>query len=212
MIAYQPSGYPIPATLTAGTNVTITNGAGSITIASTASSGAWTKIDSKTASNSATLNFVSDLSAAYNVYAITFSQILPATNEVIFQMLLGTGSTPSWVMSGYQGLNGCTVAASLAPQTSTANWALSANSGSGAGTELSSTNGNLCGTIYLIGTNGTSATATITGTITYLGGSGAPTIMQIGGTIGAATYTSIQFSMSSGNITSGTIELYGITP
>jgi hypothetical protein len=213
LIIGNTSGTPTAATLTAGSNVTITNGGGTITIAAAgASSGAWVKIDSKTASNSATLNFVSELSSTYNAYVFTFSQILPVTNEVVLQMLLGTGSTPTWISSGYQGLNAITVSGGQGPQTSTANWAISGSSASGASTQLSSTNGNLCGVIYLIGTNGSSATATITGTTTYLGGSGAPSQFLIGGTIGAATYTSVQFSMSSGNISSGVIELYGIVP
>jgi hypothetical protein len=212
VIIGNTSGTPTAATLTAGSNVTITNGTGSISIASAGSTPQWVKLGSQTASNSATLNFVSILSSTYNVYAILYSQILPVNNEVIFEMNLGTGSTPTWVTTGYQSLNSYFNASTNYAQVSTTDFQMSANGvQGGATTALGSTNGNLCGVVFLIGTNGSSATAAVSGTCTYLAGSGAPGIMGIGGTIGAATYTSLQFSMSAGNISSGTIEVFGVS-
>lgn len=214
LIIGNTSGTPTAATLTAGANITITNGAGTITIAASGAgaSGSWVKLDSKTASNSTTLDFAALFSATYNTYIFLFNNILPATNEVIFELQLGTGAGPTWITTGYQSLDFLAVAGGTGVQVSTTNFLVSANSSGGATTQLSSTNGNLNGILYLYGTNATSALAFVTGSCTYIGGSGAPTLYTNGGSVAAATYTSARFLMSSGNITSGTITAFGLTP
>lgn len=89
------SNRPTAATITAGSaNLTVTNGAGSITIATVATTSQWVKITTSTASSSSSIDFTS-LSATYQAYRVVAYGIQPASDGVslYFRTSTDNGST-----------------------------------------------------------------------------------------------------------------------
>lgn len=197
---------PSQATLTAGTNVTITNGAGTITVAQAAGgSGALTLIASATASASATVDLANNLSSTYDNYLVLVENFVAATATANLELEVGTGSTPTWQTSSYVG------AFAVINGTST-------QTVSSSGTTFIQMNSNLSSTStraghMIINVNNVNDAANDK-TIYF------QTNMFANNTVnnmtwGAARWesgtvvTSLRFLMSSGNITSGTFKLYG---
>lgn len=172
--------------------------------------GAIVYLGSQTASASATLDFANLFSASYDQYLFTFTNILAATDGVDFYMLLGTGAGPTYANTSY-------------------NWnsfSSYANTGYlGVGAENTSqfilTNSNTYRVSNVYGINGhlqmsgTNAASTNMGWVAHLSLVESSTDTQqnltSAGRRTAATYTAVRFLMSSGNITSGTIRMYGIS-
>lgn len=154
-----------------------------------------------TASNSASLTFTSSvITTQYPCYQIQFNQIVPQTNGRFFQMDMSTNNGSTYLNSNYQ--SGVTYnafnSATIANNQSTTTAILSNAVGS---------SGGLSGDIYLYGLqSGASTGPTYTGTISFLA-----SISFVGGNnTGSPVVNNLKFSFDSGNITSGTISLYGI--
>lgn len=206
-------GTPAPATLTAGSNITITNAANSITIAaSSGGGGGWTLLLAQTASSSAQLEFNGYFTSTYDEYIFEFVNVLPATDAAFLTAQLGTGGGPTYVTTGYTwNTNGVV-------STSTANY--SATSGAGTYIPVSINNttygpsnvgGGVVGYMRLGGTNGSSNIAVTNGIVGYVyTGNTTSAVVANTSRLGAAVYTSIKFYESSGNIASGSIRMYGV--
>lgn len=209
------AGGPLAGTITAGTNITVTNANNSITIASTGGGGgSMTLLASQTAANSATLDFANFFSSSYDQYYFEFINVLPATNSTTMQVLLGTGGGPTYVTANYFHNEFCGVGAdgsynnfgsnsdSAAYVTPHATYVIS-NSATYAG---------VSGSMWLSGTNGSSAVAKGNGNCSFISTQATNIITTMFGfSQPAATFTAIRFQMASGNITSGTIRMYGIS-
>lgn len=200
------SATPVVSTLTAGSNVTITNAAGAITIAASAGgSGALTWIASGTASSSATLDFANNLSSTYDNYLIVIEDVSPASNAVTTQVRIGTGSTPTYQTSSYSGNGICFAGAA------------SYSSGTGAidltiATRTSSTAKRIGGGhIQISNVNNATDDKQILSTYQDWDSSGSnDNVNVMGGRWQSGTVlTSVRFLMSSGNISTGIYKLYG---
>jgi len=213
LIIGSTGGTPAAATLTAGTGITITNAANSITIAASSGSGAWTKISSSTASSSATIDFTS-LTNAYMMYMVVIDRALPATDAVAFQMRASTNNGSSyystneysyanmiaWAADGSYISRGGTGAAACLMTGNDANYYVG-----------NATNEGITGTFFLYNPSGTSYGRT-TGSFSYTEPGGALRECSHAGRIDqAADIDAIRFMFSSGNIASGTFTLYGLT-
>lgn len=78
------------ATLTAGTGISVTNGTGSITIASTVTGGALVYLSSATASSSSTVDLETGFSSTYDSYVIIGHDIvLAGSDQLCFRMKIG---------------------------------------------------------------------------------------------------------------------------
>ena len=219
VIIGSTGGTPTAATLTAGTNVTITNGSGGITISSGLGTSQW--IATKTASSSASLNFNSNLSSTYIAYRIVLVNILPASNSAQLYLRLGTGAGPTYISSGYLyqifDLNTANTGAkniSYPGYIGTPfNQVLLTYSNS-YGISNNSTYGGVNGTIDLFITSGSSNIANGRSFLSYKGP--ATNGFYCNTTCSfqqpAANFTSVQLLMSTGNIASGSAYLYGILP
>ncbi len=169
------------------------------------SAGSLILLEQHTASGSASLDFTTCISSSYDVYMIEFVNIVNATNGVNFLMRMSTnggssydsGTNYSWVRwganpggGGAGGGTGQTGIALVDAITAIANY------------------GN-CGTFYLYAPGGSAfkcVQGVMNGTI-----SGNRTINTTAGAYEITTaVNAFQFLMSSGNITSGIIRVYGV--
>ncbi|MEY4332739.1 MAG: hypothetical protein RLZZ196_1477 [Bacteroidota bacterium] len=197
--------YTFSGTLTGNTSVTFpTSG----TLLTTSSTGALVFLGSAVASNSATVNFNNLLTSTYDTYFISIENASPVSNGVDFLCQVGTGSTPTYQTSSYTGAIGY-MSTTSAGGGSTSSSGASLVFGSRWGN--ASTNG-ANGFLYLYNANNNASYKTILGQISYyasdvsVNNTGFPSISW-GGT---TTLTSVRFSASSGNISTGTFRLYGI--
>jgi hypothetical protein len=185
-----------------------------ITVLANASDGI-TFISSQTASNSASISFTSGLTSTYKAYKFVFTNINPATDNAEFEFNMSTDSGSNYnvtktttyfhsmvVEDGTSGQIEYRTAQDLAQ--STAFQTLFLDLGNGADESYSGTLTlfNPASTTYVKhfisntnGYNGTNITAN-----TFVAGYGNTT----------SAINAIRFQMNSGNLTAGTIALYGI--
>jgi trimeric autotransporter adhesin len=214
VIIGSTSGTPTAATLTAGTGISITNGAGSITISS-GMGGNWVWISTQTASSSTSLSFSNLFTSSYVAYRLVLVNLLPSTTSTQLELQFGTGSgsyvtTATYIYQLFQvAANGGQLDYNNA---TTATSVQLTNVGSGI--NPSTTYGGVCGNIDLFVTSGSSHVANGVARLSYENGSGGSThyvnaldTFQLP----AANYTSVKILISSGNMTSGSIYLYGLT-
>jgi hypothetical protein len=165
-------------------------------------------IATNTSSSSATSDFSQCFSAAYSQYMVEFINVVPATDATQLYCIFGTGATPTWSNSGYNwSVN--TSAGSASNATAQAQISLT---GSTAGQIVSNTASiGLSGQIIISGPSGGSAVVMTSGALTW---KQTATALMLGGitcgNISAATYTSVRFNFSAGNISTGIIRVYGI--
>lgn len=196
---------PSAATLTAGTGVSITNGSGSITVATTSQAGAFVLIQSQTASASANLSFVTNTNL-YTSYYYTFAGVLPASAGASLRMQMSANGGSTWTNTGYQSgaiLNAYN-SATISNINSSTDFILSGTIRGTGANETANGNGfihncNVAALPYLIGQssyfdNGATVDANAS-------------VCARGGANGANAF---RFLMSTGNITSGVISLYGV--
>lgn len=172
-------------------------------------------LDTKTAAVSATLDFTSSISSSYSRYEFHFRDMLPATDDVGFWMRIShDGSTweadaadYTWGAAGTQG-GGSSYNASNSGDTEIE----LIPSGIGAGRKVGNAEG-FSGVATLWIPSDTSATKKAMGLCTWRDPSGRQGVVQVGGTyIGStAAITGVRFLASSGDLTSGSVQMYGIT-
>ncbi len=202
--------------LVVGSGLTVSAGAvslpaGSIANAALAAPGAMVYLGTLTASNSATLDFTS-ISATYDDYIFEFENLLPATDNQVLQIRVGTGAGPSYQSANYVGC--MHIAYNGGPSnTFPTDCVQFFSTASSLGVGNDSTYGaSGRATLY----NANSATLkTITGHAGALVASGTTTFANstTAGTWTAGTdaITAVRFLFASGNITSGQIRCYGLT-
>lgn len=174
-------------------------------------SGAWTLISTATASNSASLEFTS-LSSTYQIYKFFITDLQPITDNTFLYLRTSTDNGSTWDSTSGDyawALNRSTTSAS--PQqslTATAITLISNNNGYGVGTGA---NEFVNAEITLYNPAGTNYTF-VSFVTSYVNASGTiGTNMGVGVRKSAADVDGIQFLMSSGNISTGIIKMYGIT-
>lgn len=193
---------------TAG-QVLTSNGAGLLPSfqSNPAGSGSMVFIAAATAAGSASIDFTAGITSTYDQYVVNFTDVIPATNAVNFWVRLQSGgvfrntaSDYAWSQIWY------TTAAS--GQNSSADTEIELCS-SGRPLSNTSTKG-ASGNLHLGNPANTATHKRVWGTYTYW------ETLVVSGSFGGwlvgvtTAVTGIQFLMSSGNITSGTFQLYGI--
>ena len=183
---------------------------------SSVSGGAMTLLATQTASGSANLSFTSGIDSTYDSYVFKFINIHPATDNVYFQFNMSTDGGSSYNVTktstffrSYHNEADDNVAISYATSLdlaqSTAFQRLTAESGNGA-------DENSCGFLQLFSP---SSTTFVKHFINKLQQNAYNDFCQNDFSAGYGNTTSavnaIQFQMSSGNIDSGVIKLYGIS-
>ena len=190
-------GVNLASLLTAGSGITIT-GTTSPTIAV---NGGWVLLNTLTASNSATLSDITSITASYNEYELVFENILPATTSVSCEIQVHMAGI--FETSGYSSqvlrAQGATVAGTAV--------ATYIPCGDAAGA-LVNTGTGVSGTIIVFKPSQTASPKMWSGTFFE---DNTPIAILAGGALTGINNAvdGFQVLMSSGNITSGTIKVYG---
>lgn len=192
-----------------GTGLSV--GSGKLDTTGGGGSGALVLLEQHTASASSSLDFTTAITSTYDEYLIELVDILPATNGSTLRMLASTNGGSSYDT----GTNYATAynrwsktGQSQAGAASDSNIDL----GGGLGLSNDSTEQGFVGSVRLYNPLGTSGWKKVRGQSTWWY-SGTPELL--GASIAAAyksasAVNALRFIMSSGNITSGTIRIYGV--
>jgi hypothetical protein len=170
----------------------------------------YTKISSVTASNSASITFTG-LSASYGQYIIYCSNMLPATNAVLALIRTSTNNGVSYD-SGAGNYAWSNVLAGAGAPSGAGSYS---DTGIYFGATSGSLNNSVASNMQVLIDNPSAAQQTL---ITLLGqacdssGSFPNGVFGYGRRFQSTAVNAIQITMSSGNITSGTFTLYGVTP
>lgn len=175
----------------------------------TGTSGALIFLEAHTASGSAQLDFTSFISSTYDTYKIMGFGLAPATNAVDLRLEVGTGGGPTydtgnnyeWVGNGYSSDG---VARTNVAATGIAKIMNSMSNAAGYG--------NGCFDLTLFDPQSTSIRKQFVGTSQFVDSAPGNRFVTYGVswvTSGTAI-TALRFIMSSGNIATGTIRIYGV--
>jgi len=182
-----------------------------------AAGGAMTLISEQTASGSASIEFTSGIDSTYPIYRFEFINIHPATNLVQFRLNFTTDGTnfnvtkTTTMFYAYHAEDGSSTGFNyssprdLAQSTSDHNIV-------GAGSDLGNANDDSCsGEVFLFNPSSTTFVKHFMTKANSSSGEGLPfTNYTAGYGNTTSAITGVKFVMSSGNIDSGTIKLYGI--
>lgn len=166
-----------------------------------------TLLDSQTASTSATLDFTTGIDDTYDVYLFELVNITPASDGVELNLRISQDSGSTWKASAnnYEWRQDMTSGSS---STSATEIQIGENLGNAAAESY-------CGTVRLYNPSNTTKHKLFAGMSTHWNNAGT-TLLELQACAGSynadtAAINGVQFLMSSGNIASGTIYLYGVT-
>lgn len=150
-------------------------------------------LNTLTASNTAILSDTTSFTSSYDNYLFIFDNVVPATNAVGFELQIQSGG--SFKTTGYINFNATTTYLDLT---------LAVNLGNTAGLGFS-------GFTYLMNINSVTAKKFLRGSNVYWTSASALTTSAPAGfwDTGTGAITGVQFLMTSGNISDGTIKIYG---
>ena len=166
-------------------------------------------ISKATASNSASIEFTSGITSSFKNYKFILNNVLPATDNVNFKIQISFDGGSSYETSGYLTTSQISFhGSSQGHSYIEANDSLTILGGSGASNVVSE--GGIWGTLILTVPSET-VSHRMYGELTYMNHS---SLLYNGNSSGIVTATSainaIKFYFASGNITSGSIAMYGI--
>lgn len=173
--------------------------------------GALVLLEQHAASGSSSLDFTTGISATYDDYVVRFSNIIPATNTVDFWLRMSTDGGATYVSSAsYSDDKFVFRAGGSASGGGTAQNQIALNY---TGTHINNATAqwSVNGWMNLYNPGSSSLYKTVDGALTYFdSGSFRVQTMFRGAYESATAVNAIRFLFSSGNISSGTIRLYGV--
>lgn len=210
-LLYSSAANTVGGLATANSGVLVTSGGGVPSISTTIPSGvalpangggSLVLIQSQAASNSATLDFTTNTNL-YNTYFFTFTSVIPVSNAVNLEIQISQNSGGAWVTSSYKaGVNYTAYnATTVTNANSTAHYVLTGP----ATTDSSGINGYCYIYNANIGNNGYT-----TGIMNWQDNVLATSAIGIVGGNSSTGANAFRILFSSGNISSGTITLYGL--
>lgn len=198
---------PVLATLTAGSGITITNGAGSITIAASGGGAVptFTYISTVTASSSANIDFTG-ISSTYSQYRLVINNLLASTTLTAnFKISTDSLSTFATMCAAYLGYNNTTSSGAAVIKASTT------LSNASIALAQASSNG-ISGWIDVYAPASSSVQTMVYGFVTSSYNLSAPNSYETRFQDEARqAINSFRIAASTGNFTSGTVTLYGVS-
>lgn len=208
--AYAPicGGTTTTAALQSATTGLSTSGfvltsTGSSSLPSFQSSGGWNLLSSQSASASSSLSFNSVITSTYTNYILIFANVIPATAGAILNLTISNDNGSTYVTTNYQsGISSLPYnSATVSNINSTSTIYLSA--------AIAGTVG-CSGQAFLTVVGG--SPLTLTGDTTYYANTtNVISSANLNATNTSTTMSAFKVLMSSGNITSGTFSLFGIS-
>ena len=181
------------------------------------SGGAWTLLSTTTASSSANLAITSGIDSTYNEYIFKFINIHPATDDVFFQFN-GSDDTSSHSYNITKTTTNFSAEHNEGDSTAQVGYVTGDDLAQGTGYQRlfngvgNDNDGSLSGELYLFNP---SSTTYVTHFMARVGGhrhSSAALDSYVSGYFNTtAAITALNFQMTSGNIDSGVIKLYGVS-
>ena len=181
------------------------------------SGGAWTLLSTTTASSSANLAITSGIDSTYNEYIFKFINMHPATDDVFFQFN-GSDDTSSHSYNITKTTTNFSAEHNEGDSTAQVGYVTGDDLAQGTGYQRlfngvgNDNDGSLSGELYLFNP---SSTTYVTHFMARVGGhrhSSAALDSYVSGYFNTtAAITALNFQMSSGNIDSGVIKLYGVS-
>ena len=196
-------------------NLTFANTTPALTVTTpfpySGTSTSWVLISTQTASNVATISFTDMVSkGAFKSYVLVLANVVPVTNSVTPILRVSSDGGGSYIATGY---SSTAIILSAAGVDGTNNTTTSFTFTKVADLNNTAANG-LSGTFFLVNVN-SGVTPNFYGEGTYWSTAYNATIGSVPVCVGAkgpaaTTVNALQFSMSSGNISTGVFSLYGI--
>lgn len=176
---------------------------GSSSLPTFQSSGGWNYLVTETASSSASLAFTSVVTSTYINYVLLFSNVLPATAGDTLNLTVSNDNGSTYVVTNYQ--SGIT----SFPYNSTTASNVNTTSTCYLSAALATTVG-ACGAVYMTVQSG--AVFVATGDVTYFANStNLISTSNINSYNTSTTMNAFKITMSTGNISTGTFTLFGIS-
>ncbi len=172
--------------------------------------GAWNYIATATASNSASLDFTSNIDSTYSVYMFMLKNVIPATAAADLNMKWSTDGGSTYLSSGLENVTHGYDADVTARNSSNVNGAIVTI----ADNQENTATAGVSGPVYIFDPSNASGYCSATWSVSFNSNiSNELAGFQTGGGFHTSTgaIDAIQFIESSGNITSGEIRLYGIS-
>jgi len=168
-------------------------------------------LEQHTASNSATLDFTTFISSSYDTYLFDFVGIVPQTNAVHMYMRMGTGGGPTYDSGTNYEFNNLFMSSGGSTATGSTGSTAIVLDHNGLGINNGTAAYPLHGQLRLWLPSSTTFYKLVEGTFRYKETTASVIVNVLtGGTYDSTTaVTAVRFLMSSGNITSGTIRVYG---
>ena len=212
LISFDTSGNPAYVTTGSSGQVLTSNGAGAAPTFQAAAGGSLVHITTVTASNSASIDIASTLTDTYNSYFVTFANLLPASNNTEFVMLFSTDNGSSFVTGSAYVYN---IKHFYTGPSGDGNSESTGDSSIRLALAVSSTaaDGGLSGYMYIHSPTNSAVRTHVNFASFMKMGDGSNTAASLvgGGYVGSATDDdAFQIKNESGNITSGTVRVYGI--
>lgn len=191
--------------LTLGTNLSMSGT--TLNASGGGGSGSLILVDTETASASSTLDFTTGISSTYSHYVLDIQNLIPATSgqSLVLQVSTDTGSTWAatnyWRAGAYYGSAGAAAAVSSESDTTMLLGGISA------------TTDGYRGKVDLYDLASSATSKFITGQIGLLASNdGHRYVFLISGWwVGSSTVDGLRLKSTSGNLTSGTVRLYGVS-
>lgn len=203
LLGRSTAGSGDPEQITASTGLTLSGGALTVTNPSVR-----VKLSAQTASASAALDFTSGIDSTYRAYVFELDNVLPATDGATLKVEVSVDGGSNWLTANYKAVTTVT-AAGGSPGGGQSTSSIEITSGS-----IENTSGYGVGGFVRLHTPSNSSTKKMVTFQTSWYGTDA----NIRSCTGSGFYNgantainAVRFIMDSGNITSGTITMYGIT-
>ena len=172
------------------------------------SGGALVLLEQHTASSSATLDFTTAISSAYDDYQIEFLNVLPATNSDRLVLRFSTNGGSTFIATGYIWQHLFVYGANVNGwESSTADTGVAIG-----GNNVANTGAGICGTLRLYNplAAGTTLKSCTMDTTRSHATVGLVHDGMSGGNLSVGAINALRFLFAAGNIASGTIRVYGI--
>lgn len=163
-------------------------------------------ISTQNATNSASINFTSAISASYSTYVLFYYNVYPVTDNVNLSLALSNDNGGTWIAADY--LSGVNYYAYTATAFTNANATTFIPLGQGLSNSTS--NVSSCGYIYFYNMNQAIIPTVQSQNLGFVSGGTLNNFISGGTNTVSNTINAFQLLMSSGNISTGTFTLYGM--